>query len=58
MDDNEIFATYKNGVVYVKDVRIYLKKLEDTFNQKIDINNLKTEEKNWLPMKLSIVELF
>ncbi len=45
LEDNEIFATYKGGVIYVKDIKNYLKKLENTFNQKIDINNLKTEEK-------------
>ncbi len=45
LNNDEVFATYKGGIVYVKDVKDYIKKLENTFNQKIDINNLKPEEK-------------
>lgn len=44
-DDNEVFATYKNGIIYVRDAKNYLKRLENVFNQTIDINDLKPEEK-------------
>lgn len=45
LKDEEIFATYKNGNIYVKDVKNYIKNLEKIFNQKLNINNLKKEEK-------------
>ncbi len=45
LNNDEVFATYKGGIIYVKDIKDYIKKLENTFNQKIDINNLKPEEK-------------
>lgn len=45
LQDDEIFATYKGGVIYVKDMRNYLKRLEDTFNQKLELDSLKPEEK-------------
>ncbi|MDR1499017.1 MAG: peptidylprolyl isomerase [Rickettsiales bacterium] len=43
--DDEVFATSTKGDVYVKDVKEYLDGLERVFNQKLDINALKKEEK-------------
>lgn len=43
--DGKVFATYNGGVIYESEVEDYLRKLENTFNQKLNLNGMNQDDK-------------